>query len=286
MRKSFGSMAIIALCLFSCKKEKSFDPNNPNGGGGGTSDSGLLDRIDTKLGTDSIGILYQYDNQKRFIGYKTGGVVFGNAIEVELKLVRNTQGIIQKIILKNSEFSSMGVDSMVRVVHYDASKLRYSSMAAAYFDGSDDVKDSTAFSYNNAGKLVQAEYFFDDGSGSGYEKEEKVEYTYDANGNVTKEKSYVFDPFLNVYEQSSQYEYEYDNKVNPLIAGNEGLVIGDINIVSTHNITKNTYTDFVDPDLNDASTGTYTYNSINKPITLTQTSAAFPIPVVSKYYYK
>jgi hypothetical protein len=279
MRKSFGAFAFLVF-LFSCKKEKSFDPNNPNGGGGGSTSSELLERIDTKLGTDSIGVLYRYDSQKRLIIYQTGGIIIGNAFEIQLKLVRNTQGVVQKIILKDD------IDSIVRVVHYDASKSRYSSMAAAYFDGSDDVKDSTVFSYNNAGKLVQAEYFFDDGSGSGYEKEEKVEYTYDTNGNVTKEKSYVFDSFLNVYEEDSQYEYEYDTKVNPLILGTEGIIIGDINTVSLHNITKNTYTDFVDPDLNEASTGVYTYNSNNKPLTLSQTTAAFPVPIVSKYYYK
>ena len=65
MRKSLGAFAFLVF-LFSCKKEKSFDPNNPNGGGGGTSNSGLLDRIDTKLGTDSIGILYQYDKTKYY----------------------------------------------------------------------------------------------------------------------------------------------------------------------------------------------------------------------------
>jgi hypothetical protein len=285
MRKSLLIVAVLtALVLFSCKKEKSFDPNNPNGGG--ATGGSLLARTVTKFGTDSIGTFYEYDAQKRLILYKTGGVFFGSSFEAEIKLIRNSQGIIQKSILKTDVFAGMGIDSVVRTVHYDAAKSRYSSMAAAYFDGSDNVKDSVAFTYNTAGKITQVEYFYDDGSGTGYVREEKSEYTYDSNGNVTKEKNYEFNTGSNLYEAYEESVYEFDNKTNPMFLGNEGFVLGDIITFSPHNQTKKTYTDLTDPNQSDVATSTYIYNSNNKPVSVTQTAQGFPVPFVTTYYYK
>jgi hypothetical protein len=282
MRKGLTITVVVsAFFLFSCQKERSFDPNGNTGGGG--SSTGLLARTVTKFGTDSIGTFYEYDSQKRLIVYKTGGNLLGSTIEAEIKLVRNSQGIIQKSILKTDFFASMGIDSIVRIVHTNA-QSRYSSMVAAYFDGSDDVKDSTIFSYNTAGKINLVEYYYDDGTG--YKKDGKTEYTYDANGNVAKEKNYFFNTASNGYEAYDESVYEFDSKINPIFLGNEGFVLGDIITMSPNNQTKKTFTDLTDPTQNGVATSAYTYNSSNKPISAAQNDQSFPLPFVTTYFYK
>ena len=284
MRKGLLMAAVItAFLLFSCKKEKSFDPDATNGGGGATT--GLLARTTTKFGTDSIGTFYEYDNQKRLIIYRTGGSFLGSSVEAEIKLLRNSQGIIQKSILKTDFFASLGIDSIVRNVYYDAARSRYFSMAAAYSDGSDNVKDSTVFTYNTAGKINQVEFFYDDGTGGGDVKDGKADYTYDGNGNVTKEKNYAFNTGLNSYEAYDESVYEFDNKINPTFLGNEGFVLGDIVTYSPNNQMKKTYNDLTDPSQNNVANSVYTYTSNNKPVSVTQTEQGFQFPFVTTYYY-
>jgi hypothetical protein len=282
MRIGLPIIAVASmLLLFSCEKERSFDPNSNNAGG--NVGSGLLDRTVTKFGTDSITTSYDYDGQKRLILYKSGGSFLGTFAEVQLKFVRNAQGIIQKSILKTDFFASMGIDSILRIVHYDVSKARYTSMAAAYFDGSDDVQDSTVFIYNTAGKITGIEYFSDYGTGT-YDRDGKTEYTYDASGNVTKEKNYGYN--AGAYEAYDESVYEFDNKTNPIFLGNEGFVLGDIITFSPNNQTKKTYTDFTDPSANAVATSVYTYNTNNKPATAAQNDQSFPVPFSTTYYYK
>ena len=281
MRKSLAIAVVSVVLLFSCKKERSFDPDdNP---GGGPAAGNLLARTVTKFGTDSIGTFYEYDAQKRLVIYKTGGSLLGSTIEAEIKLVRNSQGIIQKSILKTDFFASMGIDSIVRIVHTNA-QSGYSSMVAAYFDGFDDVKDSTIFSYNTSGKINMVEYYYDDGTG--YQKDGKTEYTYDATGNVVKEKNYFFNTASNGYEAYDESVYEFDSKTNPIFLGNEGFVLGDIITISPNNQTKKTYTDLTDPTQNGVATSAYTYNLSNKPVSAAQNDQSFPLPFVTTYYYK
>ena len=51
MRKSIAGLAIITLCLYACKKEKSFDPDAGGSTGGGTTGT-LLTKAVTQLGVD------------------------------------------------------------------------------------------------------------------------------------------------------------------------------------------------------------------------------------------
>jgi hypothetical protein len=271
------------LLMLSCKKERSFDPDG-NTGGGGTSNGTLLARTVTKFGSDSVATFYEYDSQKRLTVYKTGGTFLGSSVEVEIKFVRNSQGIIEKSILKTDFFASMGIDSVVRNVHYNVANSQYTSMVAAYFDGVDNIIDSIAFTYNTGGKIAQVEYFFDDGSG--YIKEEKTEYAYDANDNVQKEKNYTFNPASSAYEAYDESIYEFDSKTNPIFLGNEGFILGDIITYSPHNQLKKTYTDLTDPSQNAIANSTYSYNSAGKPASVTQNQTGIPVPFVTTYYYK
>src|SRR5215203_3206704 len=109
MRKGFACFVIVAIAFFSCKKDKSFDPNS--GGGGGTTTS-LLAKTVTKIqGGDSLRVFYNYDNQKRFISYQSEESDAGDIYHSELKFIRNAQGIVQKMVIKADDFLAVGIDS-------------------------------------------------------------------------------------------------------------------------------------------------------------------------------
>jgi hypothetical protein len=282
MRKSLGAIAFL-LFLFSCKKEKSFDPNNPNGGGGTAST--LLAKTVTQLeGGDSLKVTYNYDSQKRFIGYNTEETDAGDVYNGEVKFIRNAQGVIQKVVFKSWDLLVIGVDSVFYLVHYNTGTSRYSSRVLTYDDGTNFFRDSTVFSYNSSGKIIGSEEFYDDGSG--YIKSAKTEYTYGSSGSITKEKAYYFDEASNSYIASYQDDYEYDTKVNPIILGNEAFLFGEVSWVSSNNQTKDTFTDLEDPNGGDVYTTTYTYNSANKPLTDQMVAQSEGIPYPTKYTYK
>jgi hypothetical protein len=284
MRNAFGTVAIISLFLFSCKKEKSFDPNNPNGGGGGTGGALLAKTVTQLDGGDSLVVVYNYDNQKRFIGYIAEESYQGDLYNSEMKFIRNAQGIIQKVVLKSYDLVLIGIDSIFYVAHYNAGTSRYTSKVLTYDDGTDFFRDSTAFSYNSSGKIIGSEEFYDDGNG--YVKASKIDYTYGSSGNITREKAYYFDDVSNSYVASYQDDYEYDSKVNPMILGNEAFLFGESSWAASNNQTKDTFTDLEDPSGGDVYTTTYTYNSNNKPLTDQTVAQSDGVPYPTKYTYK
>jgi hypothetical protein len=286
MRKGLLIVAMItALFIFSCKKERSFDANSS--GGGGTTSGNLLSKIVTHLGgNDSVTIFYDYDNQKRLVSYNYDGISNGDAFTGQFKFVRNAQGIIQKVIIKSDELAASGFDSVANVVRYNTTLARYTSTLFVFDDAGLFLKDSTAFTYNASGKLIQSEEFLDNGFTGGYAETTKTEYSYDAAGNVTRVKNYLFNDVTGLYEPYDEDIYEYDAKSNPLMVGNEAFLLGDPTLASVNNVIKDTYTDFGDPNFNDVITTTYTYNSSNKPITSTATYQSEGIPYPTSYTYK
>ncbi|HZF64670.1 MAG TPA: hypothetical protein VEZ55_09300 [Chitinophagaceae bacterium] len=253
---------VIGCCvlLFACKKDKSAEP-----GGGGNAAGGLLTKTVTKQGNDSISVAYGYDNQKRISSYSATGAISGTATTFDLKITRNGQGVIQRMVQKSNILTSIGIDSVVQTVYYDAARSRYTASANRYVSSLGEFRDSTSFTYNNAGRITGQEYFFDDGTTGGYIESEKTEYTYDANGNITREKMFVYDETTGTYDAYLETAYEYDTKVNPLNIGAEAFLLGDLSLASKNNRTKVTSTDLTDPDNNDVTTITYVYNTSDKP---------------------
>ena len=275
---------ITVLFLISCKKERSFDPNNQGGGSGTTST--LLTKKVTKFGAnDSLRVFYTYDNQKRFLSYRTEEYSSGSVIKGEVKFTRNAQGIIQKMIIKSDDLAGVGIDSVFYVVNYSAASSRYTSSVLKFDNAGTIFKDSTVYTYNASGKIIQSEEFVDDGTGT-YVKYSKIEYTYNASGNVIKMKSYVFDDAAGNYLPSDQDEYEYDAKINPLILGNEAFILGDVSMASPNNQIKDTYTDFEDASYNDVITTVITYNTANKPLSDVLTIQSEGIPYPTTYTYQ
>ena len=286
MRKSIAGIAVISLCLHACKKERSFDPDASGSTGGGTTGT-LLAKAVTQLGDDdSLSVFYEYDNQKRLVSYRYDGVVDGDNFTGESKLIRNTQGIVEKVVVKSNDLSAVGIDSLVYAVNYNTGSSRYTSSVLTFNEAGFTIKDSTAYSYNASGKLSQSEEFLDDGVSGGYSKISKTEYSYDATGNVSRVKNYGYNESTSLYEAYDEDVYQYDTKVNPLIIGNEAFLLGDPLFASPNNVIKDTYTDFQDASYNDVVTNVYTYNTNNKPLTATITYQSEGVPYPVAYTYK
>lgn len=287
MRNGLTYVTIVTtLFLISCKKDKSFDPNNPNGGGGGGTTTTVLAKTVTQLqGGDSLRVIYSYDNQKRFISYISEESDQGDVYHSELKFIRNAQGIVQKMVIKADDLAAAGIDSIFYKINYNTGLSRYTSSVLTFDDGTDIFRDSTVYTYNSSGKISQTEEFQDAGTGV-YVKVSKTEFTYNAAGNVTREKVYYFDDTTNTYLPYYQDDYEYDAKVNPLILGNEAFLLGDASLASPNNQTKDTYTDSEDATMNDLLTTTYTYNTANKPLTDIVTIQSEGVPYPTAYTYK
>lgn len=284
MRKGLHIIvAVTALLLFSCKKERSFDPDNTGTGGGGST-SGLLTKSVFHILGDSITAAFSYDAQKRLFSVHYTGEVDGEEIDEQLKFVRNAQGIIQKAVLKTPDYVVAGIDSAEYILNYNSTTSRYTSRVMTIDFFGSIIRDSIAFTYNSSGKISQEEQLYDEGNG--YEKLSRVEYTYDAGGNLTKAKVYLFDDASGSYIASEQDVYEYDNKISPFNLGIEAFLMGDATLVSKNNIIKDTYTDLEDASNNDVGTTVYLYNAANKPKSSTMIYQAEGIPYLTNYYYQ
>lgn len=283
MKNPFYFVLLCVPVLFTaCKKEKTVDTGN----GGGTAAT-LLDKQVTKFGNDSSVVTYSYDGQKRLISLKTKGVESGNPYESEIKLPRNSQGIIQKYVDKSADYVPIfGTDSLFYSLRYDAAAARYTSKVLVLPFGTVTLKDSVAYTYNATGKVIQQESFFDEGSGAGYVQYAKTEYTYDANNNVSMAKTSEYDDANRRYVLLYTFQYEYDNKTNALAMGNEAFIIDQPSLFSTHNVTKISFDDSDPIGEDDTSVITYVYNAGNKPVSANQTFQSGSTAGVVTYTYK
>jgi len=260
-------LLILSSCtlLFSCQKEVS----NENGGGGNSGNNGtLLVKSVFKSGSDSSQTLYAYDGSKRLASVSNSGVDAGTPYTNQINLTRNSGGVIQKMSVKSDQFAQYGIDSLLYNVAYDAGTSRYKYKVFALNIGFALLKDSVAYEYDAAGKIVKEREFIDDGTAGGYEEIAKTEYTYSGN-NIGTAKYFTYDVPTNTYTLDETDTFEYDAKTNALQLGNEAIVIGDVTFYGPNNVSKQTIDVPADPTSNQTRTTTYTYNSNNRPITAT-----------------
>lgn len=106
---------------------------------------------------------------------------------------------------------------------------------------------------------------------------QKVFYTYDSNGNITKIETYWFNGATWLFKFRTTFTY--DNYINPLQLGNETLINakhGDPyeNMVFTgpNNVLTIAYEDMYNPVNNYSSSYVYTYGGNNYPLSATGTT--------------
>ena len=283
MKKLFSILCTsVILLLVSCTKEKSIDSTDPDAPGGGSQASGQLVKTVIQLGlTDSAVSYISYDGEGRFQRTWLGGNQNPMNDYGDTRVVRNSQGIITRIILKNEANSA--TDSLEYQVYFNTGNGRYAAKVFTEEEQGVIYKDSIVYSYNASGQISE-ELSYISIDNSPYEEWSKTLYSY-TNGNLTGYQGYFMNYNTNAYVQLSQIDIEYDNNQSPLVLGAEGILLEQINLVSPNNVTRATVSDLEEPANNETVTYTYTYNDKNKPATgsITFQSVGLPIPIT--FYY-
>src|SRR6476469_7675298 len=276
MRTNVSTLLIlVASILFSCQKEIDFA--NTNGGSGGTTDA-LLQKLVSRSGSDSSTLEFGYNTSKKLMTLNTIDVTNGTTSLTRERVERNSQGIIQKLIIKDDQYQQLGLDSVVTVMEYSSG--RYISKVTTIDLGIVVFKDSVVLIYDAGGKVV-TERIYDDLATGNYEENSKIEYTYSGN-NIATIKQYSYDG--TTYSLVVTYSYdEYDNKVSPMNIGFEAFVFDSPAMYSSNNPTKSS---IADPGSSQTFITSYTYNSANKPLTGSSTIQPGNSTATATYYYQ
>ena len=275
--RTCSTLLVSATCLllFSCQKEIDFA--DANGGGGGTPDA-RLQRLVSRSGSDSSTLEFGYNSSGKLITLNTTDVTSGTTSVTRERVERNSQGIIQKLVIKDDAYQQAGLDSVVTTIEYNAGK--YISKVTVIDLGVVVFRDSVALLYDAGGKVVTERIYDDLGTGS-YEEDGKIEYTYTGN-NVATVKQYSYDG--STYSLVVTYSYdEYDNKISPMNIGLEAFVFDSPAMYSSNNPTKSS---IADSGTSQSFTTTYTYNTSNKPLTGTSTIQPGNTTATASYYYQ
>ena len=284
MKTLFSVLATSAILLLaSCSKEKSIDSTDPDGGGsgGGNQASGQLVKTVIQLGTtDSTVSYFAYDGQGRFTRQWLGGTQNIMSDNGETRVVRNGQGTIQYIVIKDQVGAS---DSLLYTVNFNAGTGRYTSKIITEEVSGTVYRDSIVYSYNSSGQITE-ELYYTKVNNQPYEEWSKILFTYN-NGNLTEYRGFYMDDLTNAYVQESRIVIEYDNKQSPLVLGAEGIVMDQINYVSPNNVTSAVVSDLSDPANDETVSYEYVYNDKNKPATASITFSSLGLPIPVTFYY-
>jgi len=265
----------VIFILSSCEKE--VDYVNSGGGNGGGNDL-LLQKLVSRSGSDSSTLEFGYNSSKQLMTLNTIDVVSGTTSTTQERVERNSQGIIQKLIIKDDQYQQLGLDSVVTVMEYNSG--RYTSKVTTIDLGIVVFRDSVVLIYDAQGNLV-TEKIYDDLATGTYEENSKIDYTYNGN-NIATIKQYSFDG--STYSLVATYSYdEYDSKVSPMNIGFDAFVFDSPAMYSSNNPTKSSISD---GSSSETFTTSYTYNSSNKPLTGTSVIQPGNSTTTASYYYQ
>ena len=278
MRKLLIIFPVIAIILFSCQKEVDFLNGSGGGGGGGGTTGNRLVKAVSKSGTDSVVTTYTYNVAGKLVNEKSVGMSGTFDAGNELRYYRNASGILTRFVQINPNFVVAGIDSAVTNVYYNAGTSRYTASVFTLNAFGFTITDSTVLVYDASGKVIRTdEYQNIPLVTMGYELVAKTNYTYDASGGISQMDQYSHDAATSADDLEATYKYTYDTKTNAFDAvsmlsqKNEAMVTDHIDWISTHNISKFDFIDMATPSNNFVFDFVYTYNSNNKPTTVTAT---------------
>jgi len=275
MRKcSILLLAAATLGLFSCQKEVDFA--NSNGGNGPTDV--VLQKLVSKSGSDSSTLEFGYNSSGKLMTLNTIDVTSGTTSITRERVDRNPQGIIERLIIKDDQYQQAGLDSVVTVMEYNSG--RYISKVTTIDLGIVVFRDSVLLIYDAQGEVI-TEKIYDDLATGSYEENAKIDYTYSGN-NIATIKQYSYDGSTYSLVFTSTYD-EYDNKVSPMNIGIEAFLFDSPAMYSSNNPTKSS---IADSGSSQAFTTSYTYNSVNKPLTATSTIQPGNSTATGTYYYQ
>ena len=269
---------LSTLLFYSCQKEVDF-ANGTNGVN--NVKNHLLQKVVSKSGSDSSNLIFAYNSSEQLIQLTTVDVTGGVKTMTSERAERNSQGIIQKLFIKDDEYQRLGLDSVITIVQYSGGK--YLSKVTKIDVGIAIFRDSVAIIYDPSGKVI-SEKMYDDFAVGSYDETSKIDFTY-ADNNIATVKQYVFNTSISSYVLNVAYTYdEYDNNRSPLSIGYDAFVFNSPTLYSSNNPTKYSITSPPAPALTYAAT--YTYNPETRPLTGVATIQPANSMVTSTYYYQ
>ena len=269
---------LSTLLFYSCQKEVDF-ANGTNGVN--NAKNHLLQKVVSKSGSDSSNLIFAYNSSEQLIQLTTIDVTGGVKSMTSERAERNSQGIIQKLFIKDDEYQRLGLDSVITIVQYSGGK--YLSKVTKIDVGIAIFRDSVAIIYDPSGKVI-GERMYDDFAVGSYDETSKIDFTY-AGNNIATVKQYVFNTGTSSYVLNVAYTYdEYDTNRSPLSIGYDAFVFNSPTLYSSNNPTKYSITSPPAPALTYAAT--YTYNPETRPLTGVATIQPANSMVTSTYYYQ
>lgn len=286
MKFALSFLALVIIMLTSCQKEISGDILN-GGGGGGNTTTGLLIKTVQKTGQDSLVTTYTYNSNKKITGLtQTGTDEQGNVVNREYRYYRNSSGIITSYTGIDADLVSAGVDSVSVIVHYNSSTSRYTSNVLNLTASGLTLLDSSAFVYDGTGKIIaENAYESPSGNGSDYYLSGKIDYTYDASGNITQLEIHDLD-ISGAEIFTATTKLNYDTRNNPLHFGMEGFAVGHQEWASPNNISSEALSDSNGPADDQILSIIFTYNSNSEPATGQTTVMPDNIIFNTSYFYQ
>lgn len=204
----FLLLAAVPIAIgIACKKDHEEKPTT------------LLSKMETTLVGETVTTTIDYtDGKPVFI--QALGSTGGRTVNTATRFIRNSNGIIEKIIIKNPGYLTTFLsDSIIYTIHYSTANSRYTSLVNyLFFKNGTTEYDSTYFTYDVSGTVTQATKLISTGSSSGYQEAERNEFTYE-NGNLMRCKNYILSSLF--LEQN----VTYDSKANPMGFGKEWILI-------------------------------------------------------------
>jgi hypothetical protein len=273
MRPFLLYVALLFL-LASCQKEISAEL------GGGTGDSLLAKIVTTDSGVpDSV--VYTYNASRKLAAQTQSGAISWFLSSADLAVTRASAGTI------SSYTTSDGTGTYSYTVGAGNSKYTYKKVTVDISPGV-PATDSTVFQYDASGRInLSQNYILAPGAGiPAYFQYGKSDFSYDANGNLSKIILYSIDTASLMIVKTGQFDFTYDTKTSPLNLNAEAIVLDQFNFCGVNNPTKITYTDVADPSLNEMTTFAYTYNAAGKPLISTATFQSTGNIVTNAYTYK
>jgi hypothetical protein len=281
MKKSgIGLFVLSFFFLAGCQKEIDW------GLGGNAVADKLLVKIHSKTGTDSTVVSYFYNSAKQLIVENTIGVSGTTSVDNNLKIYRNSAGIIQRTVQTASALTSNGIDSVVTRFNYNAALSRYTSSVFAVTVMGTNVVDSVSYVYDATGKITSDEHYLK-ASILPPMLSAKNQYTYSADGlNVTGVQLSAATSIGGTVSTQATQTYTYDSKKNPLSVKQEAILLFRTGLFNAQNPLKTVVTNVADPTADFTMDVVYRYNTAGKPDSSYATRTPGGAVTASKYFYQ
>ena len=272
---------LIVLVFASCQKEIDWGI-----GGNGAAADKLLVKLISKTGLDSSITTYTYNSAKQLTGETKTGVSGTTSLDADLKIYRNSSGIIQKTVQVAAALLANGIDSVVTRFNYNLALSRYSSAVFGVTVSGTNVIDSIVYTYDGSGKIESDAHYLK-ASILPPVLNLKNQYTYSADGlNLTATQQLASTTLGGSLSQSTVQTFTFDTKKNPLVIKQEAIVLLRTGLFNAQNPLKTIVTNTSDPTTDYTMDYVYKYTTAGKPDSSYATRTPGATITASKYFYQ